>query len=137
MKSSDAPASTEINSRIQQAVTARVTDGKLDCADAFAIAAALNTAPITVGQTLDQMDCRITHCQLGLFGHSPQKKVVIADTSIDATLKTAIESAAGNGHLTCLEAWNITEKLHLSKISVSNACEGMGIKIKPCQLGAF
>ena len=137
MKPSDTPTSIEVASRIQQAVTARATDKKLGCADAFAISAELNVVPIAVGQTLDRMNYRIIHCQLGLFGHSPQKKAVIADNNIDPNLKTAIESATKNGHLTCLETWNISESLYISKISVSNACEGMGIKIKPCQLGAF
>jgi hypothetical protein len=52
-------------------------------------------------------------------------------------LKTAIESAAEDGRISCLNAWNIAVALAMPKIAVSNACEGLGIRIKPCQLGAF
>ena len=137
MKPSVLPVSTEDTSRIQQAVAARAIDGKLGCTTAFSIAAELNVPPMAVGQTLDQLDCRITQCQLGLFGYSPQKKIVIPEKNIDTRLKTAIEEREKGGYLTCLDVWSIAESLQLSKIMVSNACEGMGLKIKPCQLGAF
>lgn len=137
MKPSVQPVSSEDTPRIQQAVTERAVDGNLGCAVAFSIAAELNVPPIAVGQTLDQMDCRITQCQLGLFGYTPQKKIVFSEKNIEIKLKTIIETAAKNGYLACLDVWNIAETLQLSKISVSNACEGMGLKIKPCQLGAF
>jgi PIN domain nuclease of toxin-antitoxin system len=83
------------------------------------------------------MDYRITHCQLGLFGHSPEKKIVTPEKTIGIGLKTALEAATENGRLSCLTAWEIAEQLQIPKIAVSNACEGLGMKIKPCQLGAF
>jgi hypothetical protein len=124
-------------SRIQQAISRQAIDQKLGCVGAFKIATELNVPPIAIGKALDQMDYRITHCQLGLFGHSPEKKIVIPEKAIDLGLKTAIEAAAEDGRLSCLKAWDIAVKLQISKISVSNACEGLGMRIKPCQLGAF
>ncbi len=127
----------EDNTRIQQAISKLAVDQKLACAAAFEIAAKLNVSPISVGRTLDRIDCRITHCQLGLFGHHPEKKIVTPEKEIELVLKTAIEAAAEDGRLSCLMAWNIAARFHIPKIKVSNACEGLGLKIKPCQLGAF
>jgi len=127
----------EDTSRIQQSISQQAINKKLGCVAAFEIATKLNVPPISVGQTLDLMDYRITHCQLGLFGHSPEKKIVTPEKAIGIGLKTALEAATENGRLSCLKAWEIAEQLQIPKIAVSNACEGLGMKIKPCQLGAF
>ena len=76
MKPDNNPDPVEDTARIQQAISQQAINQKLGCAAAFEIAAKLNVSPIAVGRTLDQMDYRITHCQLGLFGHSPEKKIV-------------------------------------------------------------
>ena len=136
-KPDNIPDPVEDFARIQQAVSQLAVDQQLGCAAAFVISAKLNVSPIAVGRTLDRMDCRITHCQLGLFGHSPEKKIVAPEKNITPELKTAIERAANDGRLSCLKAWDIAAELQVSKLTVSNACEGLGMKIKPCQLGAF
>ncbi len=137
MKPDNNPDPVENISRIQQAITQQAINQKLGCVAAFEIAAQLNVSPKAVGRTLDQMNYRITHCQLGLFGHSPEKKTVTPDKTVDLRLKTAIEAAAAEGRLSCLKAWDIAAALQLPKLVVSNACEGLGMRIKPCQLGAF
>ena len=137
MKPDKNPDTVEDSSRIQQAISRLAVGRKIDCVTAFEIAAKLNVSPRAVGRTLDQMDYRMTHCQLGLFGHSPEKKIVVPEKHITPELKAAIETAAKNGRVSCLKAWNIAAALQVSKLAVSNACEGLGMKIKPCQLGAF
>jgi hypothetical protein len=137
MKPNHDPDTVEDTARIQQAISHQAANRKLGCAAAFDIAAQLNVSPQTMGHTLDQMDYRITHCQLGLFGYSPEKKIVAPEKNIGSNLKAAIESAAKDGCLSCLEAWGIAGTLQIPKIAVSNACEGLGMRIKPCQLGAF
>jgi hypothetical protein len=137
MKPDDSTDTVEDTARIQQAVSRKAIDKKLGCAAAFEIATELNVSPGAVGRTLDQMDYRMTQCQLGLFGHSPEKKIVTPETTIEIRLKIAIEAAVKDGRISCLKAWNIAAQLQIPKITVSNACEGLGIKIKPCQLGAF
>ncbi|MBI5590117.1 MAG: hypothetical protein HY881_06500 [Deltaproteobacteria bacterium] len=123
--------------RIQQAISQQAIDRKLGCVAAFEIAAKLNVSPKAIGRAMDQMNYRIIHCQLGLFGHSPEKKIVIPEKNVRPELKVAIETAAKDGRLSCLKAWDIAAQLRIPKIVVSNACEGLGLKIKPCQLGAF
>ena len=131
------PDTVEDTSRIQQSISQQAINKKLGCVAAFEIATKLNVTPISVGKTLDLMEYRITHCQLGLFGHNPEKKIVTPEKAIGIGLRTALESATENGRLSCLKAWEIAEQLQIPKIAVSNACEGLGMKIKPCQLGAF
>jgi hypothetical protein len=122
---------------IQQLISQKAINQKLGCAAAFEIASKLNISPKTIGRTLDQMDCRITHCQLGLFGYSPEKKIVAPEKPVEPGLKNAIESAAIDGRISCLKVWDIAVALETPKLAVSNACEGLGLRIKPCQLGAF
>ena len=137
MKPDNNPDTVEDTSRIQQAISQQAINQKLGCGAAFEIAAKLTVSPKAIGRALDQMDYRITHCQLGLFGHSPEKKIVTPEKAVDLRLKTVIEAAAEDGRLSCLKAWDIAAQLQIPKIAVSNACEGLGMRIKPCQLGAF
>ncbi len=137
MKPDNSPDPIEDTARVQQAISRQAINQKLACSAAFELAAELNVSPKTIGQTLDQMDYRIIHCQLGLFGHSPEKKIVSSEKAVDLKLKTVIEAAAEDGRLSCLKAWDIAAALQIPKIKVSNACEGLGLRIKPCQLGAF
>jgi hypothetical protein len=137
MKPNKNPDPIEDTSRIQKAISQQAINQKLGCVAAFEIASKLNVSPKTIGQVLDQMDFRITHCQLGLFGHSPGKKIVTPDKAVDLKLKTVLDAEVEDGRLSCLKAWDIAARLQLPKIAVSNACEGLGMRIKPCQLGAF
>jgi hypothetical protein len=109
----------------------------LTCAAAFAIAEDMGCPPAAVGKTADLMRVRLIKCQLGLFGYSPQKKIVQARTPQDPGLGDAIRGGLVKDRLPCKTAWDIAASFGLSKMVVSGACEALGIKIKPCQLGAF
>jgi hypothetical protein len=93
--------------------------------------------PAAIGAAADRLGIRLVKCQLGLFGYSPQKKIVQAPAAADPALETAIREKLENGRLACRHAWEIAAALHVPKMAVSAACEAMQIKIKPCQLGAF
>ncbi len=123
--------------RIREAVSAAARENHLPCAAAFVIATAIGVAPAQVGRTLDLMGCRLTHCQLGLFGYTPKKKIVDPLPEVAKELAAAIRAALVADRLPCSAAWNIADSLDLGKRAVSGACETLGIKIKPCQLGAF
>jgi hypothetical protein len=72
-----------------------------------------------------------------LFGYQPKKKIVKPQYIINADVKDAVSAALVQGRLSCQHAWDISSRLHVSKMTVSSACEAMEIKIKDCQLGAF
>jgi len=103
----------------------------------FQITGELGVEPIEAGRTLDLMDISIIKCQLGLFGFTPEKKVVKPAPSVSDVMKNEIESRLSDGRLPCFAAWEIAAKLKVGKMDVAGACETLGIKIKPCQLGAF
>ena len=131
------PPGAEPDSRVADAVRASAKDGKLSCAAAHRIATDLAIHPSEVGKTMDMLEFRIIKCQLGLFGYGEKRKIVSPMTDPPEALRSAIEAAAEEGRLPCREAWEIAERFEVPKLRIGGACEGLGIKIKPCQLGAF
>lgn len=122
---------------IEKHLRGRCPKGELPCAVAFDIAREIGASPAAVGQTADLMNFRLVKCQLGLFGYNPDKKIARAAEIVDETLASALHESLESKRLPCASAWEIADRLQLRKMAVSNACEKLGIKIKPCQLGAF
>ena len=122
---------------IKNEILKQTKNEKVPCAVAFEIAKSLQISPETVGKTVDMMNFKLTKCQLGLFGYQPQKKIVKPQDSIKVDVKDAVSDALVQGRLSCKHAWDIASRLNVSKMTVSGACEAMGIKIKDCQIGAF
>ena len=112
-------------------------EGTLSCAAAFTLAADLDKSPAEIGKLADLLDIRLVKCQLGLFGYAPEKKIVRPAETVDPLLQEAIRAELQNGRLACRTAWDLAERFRLPRMAVSAACEALGIKIKPCQLGAF
>ena len=129
----DAQADPNATEKIKQ----NAKDGQVACAVAFKIADELSIKPAEVGKAIDLLDYRIIKCQLGLFGYQPDKKAVKPKTPENSQLEEAIREALVDGKLACRDAWSIAGRFEVSKMTVSGACEAFGIKIKPCQLGAF
>ena len=126
-----------VDDSITDKVLANAKEGELACAVAFKIAAELKIQPAEVGKAVDLLDIRLIKCQLGLFGYKPEKKIVKAKFAEDPDLEKAIRAALSGEKLACREAWDIARRFQIPKMAVSNACEALKIKIKPCQLGAF
>jgi len=122
---------------IKNEILNRTQNEKIPCAVAFEIAKALQISPEKVGKTADLINFKLTKCQLGLFGYQPQKKIVKLQDIINMDVKNAVFDALVQERLSCKQAWDIASRLQVSKMTVSGACETMGVKIKNCQLGAF
>jgi hypothetical protein len=122
---------------IQKEILKRIKDNAIACAVVFDIAKLLNVLPDRVSRTVDLMNIRLAKCQLGLFGYPPKNKIVELAAAIDPELSDAIRRGLVGDKLPCRSAWETAARLGVSKMTVSGACEAMGIKIKPCQLGAF
>lgn len=127
----------EPDSMIKEKIMGLAKEGKIPCAVAFEAAGDLGENPEKIGKTIDLLDYRLTRCQLGLFGYAPEKKIVKPVQEENRAVKEAIHGRQKDGRLSCRHAWDIAEDLQVRKMTVSGHCEGMGIKIKPCQLGAF
>jgi len=95
-----------------------------------------------VGEEADRLGVRLSKCQLGLFGYGPKAegkhRRVTPMQDVPAELAEAIRAALDEeGKLSCAAAWRIAAQLGLPKQTVSNAVEGLGLRIRRCQLGAF
>jgi len=131
------PAGTVPDPAVAAAVQAQAVNGRLSCARAHAVCTELEVPPAAVGTAVDLMEMRLTHCQLGLFGYRPRSKVLQAADNVPAPLAAALREAAGNGRISCARCWETAEAFGLKRLAAAAACERLGLKIKPCQLGAF
>ena len=122
---------------IKNEILKQTKNENIPCAVAFEIAKVLLISPEKVGKTADLMNFKLTKCQLGLFGYQPKKKIVNPQASIKEDVKNAISDSLAQGRLSCKKAWDIAHRFHVGKMTVSGACEALGIKINDCQLGAF
>lgn len=111
--------------------------GCITCAQAHRLAADLGVLPREIGVQTDLLELRIMQCQLGLFGYEPEKKRI--DPSIEVTddLWEAIETRSRDERISCAECWDIALALKKTRLVLGSACEKLGVRIKPCQLGAF
>lgn len=122
---------------IKNEILKQTKNEKIPCVVAFEIAKVLQISPEKVGKTADLMNFKLTKCQLGLFGYQPKKKIVKPQENIKEDVKDAVSDALAQGRISCRQAWDIASRLQIGKMTVSGACEALGIKIKDCQLGAF
>lgn len=122
---------------IAEEIKKRLRDGHLPCAVAFKIVRDLGVSPIDVGKTADLLNIPLAKCQLGLFGYKPDKKIARAETEVPQELLDTIRASMRDERLACEAAWQIAEQFKITRLKVSNVCEGYDIKIKFCQLGAF
>lgn len=122
---------------IRKIITKCSKDGQLPCAQAFAAADELGVEPGIIGDYADEMGLKLNKCQLGLFGYLPEKRIVKPREPVEPELKSSIMDGLSGGRLPCETAWRIADRMGLRKMEVSGACETLGIRIKPCQLGAF
>ncbi len=112
-------------------------NNEIPCAVAFTIIEDLGVSPADIGKTSDIIGFKLVKCQLGLFGYTPDKKTVKPEETPQQEIKDAISDGLAQNRLPCETAWDIADRFKVPKMTVSGVCEAMGIKIKPCQLGAF
>lgn len=126
-----------IDPQVRHRMQSAAGETGLACAVAMVLAQELSISPETLGRYADALGIRLTKCQLGLFGYSPKKKIVTPELPDNRALQTALSSSCADNRLPCRTAWDVAAQFELPRLAVSGACEAMGIKISPCQLGAF
>ncbi len=130
-----------LSPKIVKALKEKAVSGRISCAAVHAIAASFQLSPSVVGIQADLLELRLTRCILGLFGYEREKqgtrKNLDQNVTISPQLETAIVQRAKDNRLSCRDCWDIAKNLNTRRLHVSSACEKMGVKIKPCQLGAF
>ncbi len=134
------PVDFVVDAALADAIRARLVDEHLPCPAAFVIAAEHEIAPLTVGQTADALGIHLTRCQLGLYGYPGHAKGwdTVADKPSPEGLEAALQAAAeATGKLACVQLWELAAKHHISRLQIGYVADKLGIKIGPCQLGAF
>ena len=126
-----------IDPAISKRINSLADDGNLTCSAAHKIAKEVGISALEIGVQTDLMEFRISQCQLGLFGYFPEKKRINPDIEISKDLMAALDKANRDGKISCSKCWEISKALKIKKLDLGSACEKKGIRIKPCQLGAF
>ncbi len=132
------PADRRPEPRVSEMVQREATDGSLSCAAAFRIAGECGADPSEAGFAMDFHEVRLVKCRLGLFGYSPENRIVKPADSVDGDLEAEIRGLLeSNGKLSCKNAWALADRRSLPKMQIASACEALRIKVCACQLGAF
>ena len=131
------PAGTVVDASLKKEITKQARDNEISCLAAEEIARRGVARMEQIGVAADMLNVRITKCQLGLFGFGDQKKRVDAAQVVSAELEKSIREEMTGQWLSCKDVWDLAQRLNLSRMDISAACEYLKIKIKPCQLGAF
>jgi hypothetical protein len=131
------PAGTTYDAALAAALAARAQDGKVSCADAHAVAGENGVTPAEVGRTMDLLELRIHRCQMGLFGYSPEKRLVKPAAEVSEELRSLLVGAATQGGIDCLSCWKIAASRGIAKMAAAAACERLELKVRNCQIGAF
>jgi len=115
--------------------------GNLPCPVAHFIAAYLNISPLEVGDAATKLNARLYQCQLGLFGYGRKGqtsyKIVGREVEVPDEVMERIKTTASDGKISCLDLWKIADESGIMRPEVGNAADSLGLKISPCQLGAF
>ncbi len=122
---------------ISEKLKTAAEDGQVSCSAAHRAAKDLEVSPAQIGIQTDLLELRISKCQLGLFGYSPEKKKLDPKLNISSQLHQTLDDASEDGRISCSRCWEIAKTLKCSKLELGSACELKSIRIKPCQLGAF
>jgi hypothetical protein len=112
-------------------------EGKLSCRAAFTVAKKHNIAPRVVGRKADKLNVKIISCQLGCFRRKYAANAELGEMQIAPGVEKAIRASTGNGRLPCKTAFDVAEKLKVSRQRVGAAAFKLNIRIADCQLGCF
>ena len=119
----------------------RAHDGKMPCIAAHTVAWETNATPQQVADILNELDVRVTQCQIGLFGYGPKaegkSKLIRPMPALDPDLKTRIAAKAPKGVISCSAVWDIAGELGIERLAVGNTADAMDLRILPCQLKCF
>ncbi len=130
--------SEEIINRVREAAV----DGMLSCAQAHAIAQALQVSPLEVGRIVNRdSQLRFYRCQLGLFGYGSKAegkhRVVLPAENVPAEIQDALEQATHEGRISCLDIWKTADQFEYPRLALANIVERLDLRVRPCQLGCF
>jgi len=127
--------------KIRDMMAVNPEKGKIPCAVAHYIAAYLSCNPLEVGKRATEAGIKIYECQLGLFGYGrkgkSEYKITGRKVEVEPEVIEMIKTSAENGRISCIRLWQIADSEGIIRAEAGNAADALGLKISPCQLGAF
>jgi hypothetical protein len=127
--------------KIKEMIEIYPEKGMLPCAVAHYIAAYLTLDPIEVGRVATQTGTKLYQCQLGLFGYGrkgkSEYKITGRKVDVDQDVLDFIKSHVIDGRISCAMLWKIADSKGIIRAEAGNVADALGIKVTPCQLGAF
>ena len=90
-----------IDETISKRIDSLADNGNVSCAAAHRIAKDLEISPPDIGVQIDLMEYRISKCQLGLFGYSPEKKRIDPEIEISKDLQGQLDKANTQEPISC------------------------------------
>lgn len=121
---------------LEEKVKASLKGGYLPCAKAFKIAEELNVPKVAVGAMTDKLGLRVSDCRTGCF--KVEKTIRDgAGKKIDEKIMQAVEELKNKDELTCANVYAVAERFGVLPMTVADAANLNGWKIRQCQLGCF
>jgi hypothetical protein len=129
--------SEEMLSQLETAVKAALKDGYVPCPSAWKIAGDAGVSRIDVGAMIDKLGIRVTDCMLGCFKVSKTGYTGSVTEPFSEEVDRRVEALGEKGELTCASAFALASELNVKPISLADAANVRGYKIRQCQLGCF
>jgi hypothetical protein len=123
--------------RLADDLKSSAQNGRLPCPVAFRLAKESKVPLRTVGDLANGLKVRIINCQLGCFYVEKATHEDLAGVPFDPPLKQEVQDSLVDGKLPCKAAFQVAEKLRVSRKLVGDAATKLKIKIAECQLGCF
>jgi hypothetical protein len=127
--------------KIEEMIRTYPEKDKLPCPVAHFIAASLKTTPEEVGDVATVLKVKLYQCQLGLFGYGRKGasgyKILGRPVEISQEVLDKIRNASQDGRISCRQLWDIADAAGIFRPEAGNAADSLGLKVTPCQLGAF
>ena len=127
--------------KIEELIALYPEKGKIPCPVCHFISAYLNVTPLKVGEVATSVNARIYQCQLGLFGYGRKGlsgyKILGRKVEVPQEVLDLIEKSSAQGKISCITLWEIADSNGIVRPEIGNAADSLGLKIAPCQLGAF
>jgi len=127
----------EALSQLENAVKAAVKDGYLTCQSGWRVARDAGVSRLDVGAMIDKLGIRVTGCQIGFFQVAKTPSAGLAAGALNEEIVRCVEALGEKNDLTCTSVFALAGELNVTPMTVADAANARGYKIRQCQLGCF
>jgi hypothetical protein len=129
--------SKEALSQLENAVKAAVKDGYVTCPSGWKVAMDAGVSRLDVGAMIDKLGIRVKDCQIGCFEVAKTPHTGSVTEPVREEVARRVEALGEKGELTCYSVFALAHELKVKPMSVADAANIRGYKIRECQLGCF